>query len=166
MNEEKFEQLRKLMAIKRYEQPSPGYFDRLPGQIIAALEAERTPRTWFHRIWFALQAKPAFAGAFGLVTCVLVVGGVFVANRAENSNSNVAVSVRPEMNAPKIASSPTVIPSAQRATSELANTEVSSTNPLASTKGLENFFNGSLVSSGAFPNVERTLPVTVPLRPR
>jgi hypothetical protein len=166
MNEEKFEQLRKLMAIKRYEQPSPGYFDRLPRQIIAALKAERTPRTWFHRVWLALQAKPAFAGAFGLVTCVLVVGGILVANRTENSNSNVAVDVRPEMNAPKIASSPTALPSAQRTTTELANTEVSSTNPLASTKGIENFFNGSLVSSGAFPHVERTLPVNAPVRPR
>lgn len=164
-SEEQFEQLKKLLALKRHEQPPPGYFDRLPRQIISAIEVEQSrPEPWMLRIWSTLQRKPAFAGVFGVAMCVLVIGGIIFANQtnqtsgskgsnvaARNANANVAVSPNAAFPTPS---------------NQLADADVSSTNPVASNQGLDVFFNGSLVSSGAFPNVRPAQPVNVPVRPR
>ena len=161
-NEEQFKQLKKLLALKRHEQPPPGYFDRLPRQIISAIEAvQARPEHWLLRIWSTFQRNPAFAGAFGVAMCALVIGGIFFANQtsgskgrnaaASNANANIAAS--PSANLPTPAN-------------QLAGADVSSTNPVASNQGLDFFFNGSLVSSGAFPNVRPAQPVNVPVRPR
>ena len=153
-NEEQFEQLRKLLALKRHEQPPPGYFDRLPRQIISAIEAEQArPEPWALRIWSMLQGKPAFAGAFGVAMCALVIGGIFFANQKSGSKGGNAAAPNPN------AALPTP-------PNQLAGADVSSTNPVASNQGLDVFFNGSLVSSGAFPNVRPAQPVNVPVRPR
>lgn len=156
--EEQFEQLRKLLALKRYEQPPPGYFDRLPRQIISAIEAEQTrPQPWVLRFWSTLQRKPAFAGAFGVAVCALVVGGIFFATETSQTAGPKIVAV-PNAGANITASPKPALPAAPAL---LADSEVSSTNPVMSNPGLEAFFNGSLVSSGAFPNAQ---PVNIPVR--
>ena len=153
-NEEQFKQLKKLLALKRYEQPPPGYFDRLPCQIISAIEAEQArPEPWMLRIWSTLQRKPSFAGAVGVAMCALMIGGIFFANQPSGSKGSNAAARNPS------AALPT--PSNQ-----LAGADVSSTNPVPSNQGLDVFFNGSLVSSGAFPNVRPAQPVNAPVLPR
>ncbi len=86
--QENFEKLRLLLSIKRYEQPPPGYFDRLSRDIIARIRAgeansaipihERLgwDASWLQRIWSVLDAKPVLAGTLGLAVCGLALAGL------------------------------------------------------------------------------------------
>ena len=79
-----FEELRRLLVLKRYEQPPPGYFDRFPDEVISRIRelesAEglanlQPPLPWLQRLWNALEAKVVFPTAFGAAVCsVLVLG--------------------------------------------------------------------------------------------
>jgi|HubBroStandDraft_4_1064222.scaffolds.fasta_scaffold677497_2 hypothetical protein len=77
--QEDFEALRRLLAIKRHEQPPPGYFNSFSRQVLARIEAGegdgrfgRLP--WYQRLWAALDTKPALAGALGATACAAVIG--------------------------------------------------------------------------------------------
>src|SRR2546425_1013737 len=85
---ENFEQLRRLLALKRHEQPPPGYFNNFSRQVIARIEdGERADDAlgfgrwiwegiWLQRLWEALETKPALAGVFGVAVCGLLIAGV------------------------------------------------------------------------------------------
>ena len=92
---ENFEQLRRLLKLKRYEQPPPGYFYHFSGQVIARIQdGERGEdraligrllweAPWLQRIWTAFETKPALAGAFGLVMCGLLIAGLVYSETAD-----------------------------------------------------------------------------------
>ena len=81
---EVFEELRRLLVLKRYEQPPPGYFDRFPEEVIARIRQLESaeglanlhpPLPWLQRLWNALEAKVVFPTAFGAAVCsVLILG--------------------------------------------------------------------------------------------
>jgi hypothetical protein len=82
-----FESLRRLLALKRYEQPPPGYFNHFSTDVIARIKAGEGERggalerlfweaPWLQRLWAALETKPIMAGAFGTAVCALLVAGV------------------------------------------------------------------------------------------
>jgi hypothetical protein len=85
---ENFEQLRRLLIVKRHEQPPPGFFDDFSRRVIARIEAGewgdqavglgrmfwKTP--WLQRWLSALEEKPALAGAFSLSVCGLLLAGI------------------------------------------------------------------------------------------
>jgi hypothetical protein len=74
--QEDFEKLRKLLALKRHEQPPPGYFDRLPNQILSRIKAGETEESFWDRLLPKIVLRPAFAYGFGLAACVLLaIGG-------------------------------------------------------------------------------------------
>lgn len=88
-----FDSLRRMLALKKHEQPPPGYFDRFPNLVISRLRAGDRGRResvlerlfdeapWMQRLWEGLQAKPVFAGAFGVAVCALLISGlVYSAN--------------------------------------------------------------------------------------
>ena len=61
-----FEALRKLMALKRHEQPPPGYFNRLPDKIMGRLErGDGQPRFW-ENFLTVFTFRPALAYGFAL----------------------------------------------------------------------------------------------------
>lgn len=89
---ENFENLRRLLALKRHEQPPPGYFDELRAGILDRLQAGDVRREttaerlrwevpWLHRFLEALSAKPALTGVFGAAACAVVLSGVLYAER-------------------------------------------------------------------------------------
>ena len=92
---ENFEQLRRLLELKRYEQPPPGYFNNFSCQVIARIKlGERGEESagierllweapWLQRIWAAFEAKPVLAGAFGLAMCGLLISGVIYSEKGD-----------------------------------------------------------------------------------
>lgn len=64
-------EIAKLLRIKRFESPPPGYFHRLPDQIRARIERddEREPRlaSWWRSLLAPLRQRPSLAGANVLI---------------------------------------------------------------------------------------------------
>jgi len=76
-NTENFDQLRKLLALKRYELPPPRYFNEFSGRVMARLtEPERHPLTWWQRLGFDFDLRPAAMCGLGVVVCGLLSFGV------------------------------------------------------------------------------------------
>ena len=93
--------LQQLLAFKRYERPSPGYFDNLLREFHQRLEAETAPRVslWDHIVNnLALEPvrtwRHGFSGAVGVVlAAVLIWRGLHspdVAPSADTLNASVA----------------------------------------------------------------------------
>src|SRR5690349_16496246 len=100
---ENFEQLRRLLVLKRYEQPPPGYFNSFSRQVVARIEAgERGDDAfslgrwlwegaWLQRMWAALETKPALAGAFGVMVCGLLVSAVIYSGSSVSGTREIAL---------------------------------------------------------------------------
>jgi len=94
-NENNFESLRHLLALKRHEIPPPGYFENFSTEVAARIRvgearrqgsvAERLPEElpWLFRVLSLFEAKPAFAGVFAFSLCLLLVGGIVYAERPD-----------------------------------------------------------------------------------
>ena len=64
-----------MLALKRHEVAPPGFFDRLPGQIRAGIQAEAAAvdRPWWDRWQTAFAWRPALAGVCALGVVSLIV---------------------------------------------------------------------------------------------
>jgi hypothetical protein len=87
-NEQDFDGLRRLLALKRHEVPPPGYFENLSTEIRARLRAgdgsqaqEEVKMPWLLRLLSAFEAKPAFAGVFASALCMMLLGAIVFAER-------------------------------------------------------------------------------------
>jgi hypothetical protein len=99
---ENFEQLRKLLALKRHELPPPGYFNSFSGQVIARIKAgeqERQGAAWLKKLLSVLEHRPLITGAFGAGLCALAIAGIVFTQDAQE-NSPVAGNFNPALNAP------------------------------------------------------------------
>jgi len=102
---ENFERLRRLLALKRYEQPPPGYFNNFSRQVILRIQAGETGEEatfldwfsweapWLQRVWAALETNPILAGAFGVALCGLLIAGVAFSDKADVASSALAPSI-------------------------------------------------------------------------
>jgi len=92
-NENNFESLRRLLALKRHETPPPGYFDNFSAEVTARIRAGDAGRMesasrqlpWLFRLLSAFEAKPAFSGAFASVLCMLLIFGIVFAERPDST---------------------------------------------------------------------------------
>ncbi len=96
---EKFQDLCRLLALKRYEQPPPGYFDKFSRQVIVRIRAGETGQDpsflekltvevrWLQRLWNGMEEKPVWAGAFGVAVCGVLFAGILYSERLDNSAS-------------------------------------------------------------------------------
>jgi hypothetical protein len=97
-NQPNFEPLRRLLALKRHEMPSPEYFDAFSKQVIARIHAgeaqisaslserlsDQVP--WLLKFLQAFEAKPVFAGAYASALCLLLISGVILVERSESTS--------------------------------------------------------------------------------
>lgn len=99
--QENFEALRKLMALKRHEQPPPGYFNKLPGIILSRLEAAEESQGLWAKVLTRFILRPAFAFTLGFAFCSLFATGVTYSMR---TNPNT-VAAQPRVEPWEVASS-------------------------------------------------------------
>lgn len=79
---DEFAAVAKLLALKRHEEPPPGYFDRLPGEVRARIaHAQAHPEPWWRRWLESWDVSPALATSYAAVAVALVLGGVWVAKQ-------------------------------------------------------------------------------------
>jgi hypothetical protein len=96
---ETFERLQRLLALKRYEQPPPGYFDRFRREVIGRIrEIEGAPNLvifqppvpWLRRLWQAVEARALFPAALGAAVCGTLVLGLLRSSAAPASAMPIA----------------------------------------------------------------------------
>jgi hypothetical protein len=143
-NENNFESLRRLLALKRHETPPPGYFENFSGEVTARIRAGAGCATerqgievpWLFRLLSAFEAKPAFAGAFASALCLLLLFGIVYAERPD-------ITTQPLLQTAQV-SSPLTMP-----TSVALNTipmeqpgliPISSTNPVFNSQSAGSWF--------------------------
>jgi hypothetical protein len=77
-NEQDFEALRRLLALKRHEVPPPGYFEDFSSNVIARIRsgeaAARMP--WILRFIQAFESRPAYPVALASSLCCLLLFGI------------------------------------------------------------------------------------------
>jgi hypothetical protein len=87
--------IRKLLAIKRYEQPPPGYFESFSHKVIARIEAPSTSAAlpWW-RQWFAgLAEQPLLASTYGMLFAGLLVVAVGLAQSSTEEDPDLSLAV-------------------------------------------------------------------------
>ena len=85
---ENFEQLRKLLALKRHELPPPGYFNNFSGQVISRIKAgeqEQQGVAWLKKLLSILEHRPLISGAFGAGLCALAIAGIVFTQDAQQN---------------------------------------------------------------------------------
>lgn len=76
------EKLRQLLALKRHEQPPPGYFDRFSSQVIGRIQAgEEGSRESFWARWTIFRLPAPVAWSFGTALVVVMAAGLFIGFR-------------------------------------------------------------------------------------
>jgi hypothetical protein len=134
---ENFEQLRRLLALKRHEQPPPGYFNEFSRQVIARIKAGERGQLverllweapWLQRIWAAFEAKLILAGVFGVAVCGLLITGVISSDKTDASSLAIVPTTQGEFAPMELA---TVSAADHPLVAKPALLEPSSTNPIA-----------------------------------
>ena len=142
---ENFEPLRRLLALKRHEQPPPRYFNDFSSQVIARIKAGESGEPagiawlfsvapWLRRWLGAIEAKPVLAGAFGAAICGLFIAGIVSLQEMEPSAAQGVGPIISEAT-PQLANPALVAMNQQWDRAAI----VSSTNPVA--PSVESLFN-------------------------
>lgn len=73
--DDKFDEVRRLLAWKRHEAPPPGFFADFPERVRARIRqpAGEPVASWWERLWTGGLWRPALAGA-----CALAAGGLLL----------------------------------------------------------------------------------------
>lgn len=96
-----FEELKKLLKLKRHELPPPGFFNHFSDEIVSRIRAGEARRSgamidrlndsapWVVNFLRFFEAKPGVVGAFATSLCLLLVFGVVLAQRSESGPQNL-----------------------------------------------------------------------------
>jgi len=96
---ENFDQLRKLLALKRHEVPPPGYFHGFSREVIVRIKAgdgaQETTGTvfegsWLRRFWGLFETRPMLAGGFGVAVCGFFVVGALISSESSEISGGIA----------------------------------------------------------------------------
>ena len=94
-----FSDLRKLLALKRHEQPPPRFFNEFSGRVIERLQTpEVLPElTWWQRLGFDFDLRPAAVCSLGVIISGLLLFGVISGVQTETSTASGLASAPAEL---------------------------------------------------------------------
>lgn len=168
-NEQSFELLRRLLALKRHEAPPPGYFNNFSRQVMARIRsgevetsvglAERLGMSWLLKWFQAFEATPAYAGSFATVLCLVLLFGAVMAQRPEGaSEAFLQPAAHENASMPMVASAASTAPNPLDQSPDLNMVADNSTNPVVNFQN--NYQDSSLPLGQPQYNVQ---PVSFPI---
>jgi hypothetical protein len=86
--DQEFDQLRRLLKLKRHEQPPPRYFNDFSAQVVAritAVQASGAGDSWWQKLWAGFELRPAIPVALSAAVCGLLVFGAVYSETAQVS---------------------------------------------------------------------------------
>ncbi len=91
---EDFCSLRKLLALKRYEVPPPGYFEGFSERVMLRIQTVglRNRMTWWDQLIEGLAARPLLAGAYALCAISLAFMGFRVSESLQPAPIGIVAS--------------------------------------------------------------------------
>lgn len=104
-NQQNFDELKRLLRLKRHEVPPHGYFDRFSDQVIDRIHAGEaggasgfvekleTSAPWLLNFIRAFDTRPGMVGAFATSLCLLLVLGVVFAEYSEKQTGQTALGI-------------------------------------------------------------------------
>jgi hypothetical protein len=164
-NENNFEPLRRLLALKRYETPPPGYFENFSSKVTARIRAGEAGRAerfarqlpWLSRLLSAFEAKPAFAGAFACSLCLLLLFGIVYAERPDVAPQTLLQTAQTDSPL-AVPTSPTTIALNTMPAEQPALIPISSTNPVFNSRSAGSLF----ASQGSQEATVQQIPYILP----
>lgn len=94
-NENNFESIRRLLALKRHETPPPGYFNNFSRTVVQGIRENRKADSgrlfsvlhaqapWLEKLMQVFSARPVFASGFAGALCVLLFMAVINGERPD-----------------------------------------------------------------------------------
>lgn len=110
-----FDDLKKLLKLKRHELPPPGFFSHFSDEIVSRIRAGEArgggamvdrlndSAPWLVNFLRFFEAKPGVVGAFATSLCLLLVFGVVLAERSESGSQNLLTAAAGDQTAPTAA---------------------------------------------------------------
>ena len=96
-----FDELKKLLKLKRHELPPPGFFNHFSDEVVSRIRAGEArgggaladrlhdSAPWLVNFLRLFEAKPGVIGAFACSLCLLLLFGVMLAERSESGPANL-----------------------------------------------------------------------------
>jgi hypothetical protein len=96
-----FDDLKKLLKLKRHEVPPPGFFNQFSDEVVARIRAGESRNAgsllerlndsapWIVNFLRFFEAKPGVVGGFATSLCLLMLFGVVLAERSETGPKNI-----------------------------------------------------------------------------
>jgi hypothetical protein len=150
-SEHNFQDLKRLLKLKRHEIPPPGYFNNFSSQVISRIRAGEAEQAgsysvkmkdqspWLHTLLHLFDARPGLIGGLATSACLLVVFGIVL---GQHSDSNEAMSASAQT--PQIFASSTPAPATTTAaplSDPIASSGITlSTNPVTSLQPVATLF--------------------------
>jgi len=147
-NENNFESLRRLLVLKRYEIPPPGYFNYFSSQVLQRIRAGDSGTSanwleeyfaqapWLGKLVQVFNVKPVFASTFAGALCLLLFLGIIYADRPDLAAQPVLQAAT--TTALLTTASLTAAPSLSQSADQMGI--VSSTNPVLSLQPVASLF--------------------------
>jgi hypothetical protein len=99
-----FDQLKKLLKLKRHEVPPPGFFNHFSDEVVAriragefrggtVLERLNDQAPWLVNFIRVFEARPGVIGGFATALCLLFLFGVVLAEHSDTGSTNLMPAV-------------------------------------------------------------------------